>query len=536
MKHRIRLLPLQVVAVLSLLCFLAGLWHSLFFWLLLLLGPLLILGFWDLTQKRHSLLRNFPLLGHLRYLIEGFGDPMRQYIVENNREGRPFNRDFRSLIYQRAKNIEAKKAFGTELDVYEPGYVWMSHSMAPKEATKELPRVTIGGSQCSQPYSASVFNVSAMSFGSLSGNAIQALNKGARMGNFFHTTGEGGVSRYHKQHGGDLNWQIGSGYFGCRAADGGFSADLFAEQASLEQIKMIEVKISQGAKPGHGGILPAGKISVEVAEARKIPMGQDCISPAYHSAFTTPIELLEFIARLSELSGGKPVGFKLCLGHPYEFMAVCKAMHKTGILPDFIIVDGGEGGTGAAPLEFSDRIGFPLREGLAFVNNALIGIGVRDQVRIGASGKTAAAGLIAGAMSLGADWVNAARAFMFCLGCIQAQMCHSNHCPVGVATQDPKLQQALDVEDKAARVANYHRNTLHMLNEITAAAGLDHPTLFRPEHFFQRRGAVGAQSGAELFTTLKPGELLAGTDKPIMARYWDMAQAESFKPTRSLAL
>ncbi len=530
MNHRIRLFPLQIVAVLTLLFILLGVWNLFFLWPLIVLLPILFLGIWDLQQKSHSLLRNFPIIGHFRYLIEEFGPPLRQYIVEDNREGNPFNRDFRSLVYQRAKNVEAKKPFGTELDVYNPGYIWMSHSMVPKGVAKELPRLTIGGPQCGRPYSASLFNISAMSFGSLSGNAIEALNKGARMGNFFHTTGEGGVSQYHQKHGGDLNWQIGSGYFGCRAADGSFSADLFAEQASLEQIKMIEIKISQGAKPGHGGILPAGKITAEVAEARKVPMGEDCISPAHHSAFSTPIELLEFVAKLRELSGGKPVGFKLCVGHPYEFLAICKAMHRTGLAPDFIVIDGGEGGTGAAPLEFSDRIGFPLREGLVFANNALIGIGVRDQVRLGVSGKTAAAGLLAGAMALGADWVNAARAFMFCLGCIQAQMCHSNNCPVGVATQDRKLQQALVVDDKAERVANYHRNTLKMLNEITAAAGLEHPTLFRPEHFFQRTGAVGVQSYAQLYRHLAPGELLDGTENPVMAKYWSMAQAESFKP------
>ena len=373
MDHRIRLVPLQGVAILTLLCLLAGIFYPTALWALLVLGPLLALGLRDLTQTRHSLLRNFPLLGHFRYLIELFGAPLRQYIVEQNKEGKPFDRDFRSLVYQRAKNLEAKKPFGTELDVYSPTYVWMSHSMVPKPVAQELPRISIGGPDCRQPYSASLLNISAMSFGSLSPNAIEALNLGARRGNFYHTTGEGGISSYHRRPGGDLNWQIGSGYFGCRQADGSFCPDLFAEQSSDERVKLIEIKLSQGAKPGHGGILPAAKINAEIAATRKIPMGQDCVSPAHHSAFATPIELLEFIARLRDLSGGKPVGFKFCLGHPCEFLAICKAMVKTGISPDFIVIDGGEGGTGAAPLEFSDRLGFPMREGLVFVHNALVG-------------------------------------------------------------------------------------------------------------------------------------------------------------------
>ena len=528
MEHKIRLVPLKAIVVLSGLFLLLGFVSLHFFWPLMLLLPLAALGLWDLKQPRHSLLRNYPVWGHFRYLTEAIGPALRQYIVEHNREGMPFNRDFRSLVYQRAKNVEAKKAFGTELDVYAPGYVWVSHSMVPTPVATELPRVMIGGPQCKQPYSASVLNVSAMSYGSLSGHAIMALNKGAKAGNFYHTTGEGGVSRYHREYGGDLTWQIGSGYFGCRQSDGNFCPELFAKQASDEQVKMIEVKLSQGAKPGHGGILPAAKITLEIAETRKIPMGQDCVSPAYHSVFSNPIELLEFLARLRELSGGKPVGFKFCVGHPWEFLAICKAMLKTGICPDFIVVDGGEGGTGAAPLEFSDRIGFPLVEGLAFVNNALVGVGLRDQIRIGASGKVAAAGVIAATLALGADWANSARSFMFCLGCIQAQQCHSNHCPVGVATSDPELQKALVVEDKAQRVTNYHRNSLKMLNEITAAAGLDHPRQMKPWHIYMRGGGEAIQTFEDIYPNLAEGELLDSIEHPLYARFWSMAQAESF--------
>ena len=529
MEHGMRLLPLKLSFVLCGLSLGLGLISLHFLWPLLLFIPLAALGLWDLRQSAHSLLRNYPIWGHFRYLIEAFGPALHQYIVESNKAGMPFNRDSRSLVYQRAKNAEAKKAFGTELDVYGPGYVWLSHSTVPAKVAKEAPRVTIGGPQCKQPYSASMLNISAMSYGSLSGNAIMALNKGAKAGNFYHTTGEGGVSQYHKKYGGDLTWQFGSGYFGCRQDDGSFNPDLFAEQASEDQIKMVEVKLSQGAKPGHGGILPAAKITSQIAETRKVPMGQDCVSPAYHSAFSNPIQLLEFLDRLRELSGGKPVGFKFCLGHPWEFLAICKAMLQTGITPDFIVVDGGEGGTGAAPLEFSDRIGFPLLDGLNFVHNALVGVGLRDQVRIGASGKMAAAGLIAGALALGADWVNSARSFMFCLGCIQAQQCHTNHCPVGVATSDPGLQNALVVDDKAQRVTSYHRNSLKILNEITAAAGLEHPGQFKPWHFYMR-GAGSIQTFSDVYQELQPGQLLDEVEHPTFARFWPMAQAESFAP------
>ncbi len=528
-EHKFRLVPFQALIGLSVLFFLLGFFHAGFFWPLLLTLPLVALGVYDLKQPHHSLLRNYPIIGHGRYLLESIGPPMHQYFVETNKSGAPFNRDQRSMVYQRSKDVTSKKPFGTELNVYQSDYIWLSHSMAPKAKAEELPRITIGGADCRQPYSASILNISGMSYGALSSNAIMALNKGAKMGNFFHNTGEGSISRYHREYGGDLCWQFGSSYFGCRQKDGNFDPGLFAEQAKGGQVKMIEIKLSQGAKPGHGGILPAEKITPEIAEARKIPMGEDCISPPYHTAFATPIELLEFVGQLRELSGGKPIGFKLCVGQPWEFLGVCKAMLETGILPDFIAIDGGEGGTGAAPLEFSDHIGMPMREGVAFVHNALIGIGVRDQIKLGASGKIASAGLIAAAMAFGADWVNAARPFMFTIGCIQAQTCHSNVCPVGVATQDPKLTKALDVTDKSRRVCNFHRNTLETLNEIVAATGLDHPKQLGLRHICQRVGPTEIKTYDEIYPGLQSGELLGETSRPIFKKYWALARADSFQ-------
>ncbi|RLB72982.1 MAG: FMN-binding glutamate synthase family protein [Deltaproteobacteria bacterium] len=532
MQVRYRWTALQVTTVFSVVFLLLGFWSPFFFLGLLLTAPLLLLGGYDLLQKKHSLPRNFPILGRFRYLIEAFGPALHQYVVESNKDGAPFNRDLRSLIYQRSKDIEGKKPFGTELNVYASDYLWLNHSMAPKSKSQEL-RLDIGGPECSRPYNASIYNISAMSFGSLSGNAIMALNRGAKKGNFFHTTGEGGISRYHRMPGGDLNWQIGSGYFGCRDKAGNFDPDAFADQSADEQVKMVEIKISQGAKPGHGGILPGEKVTAEIAEARGVPIGTDCVSPAAHPAFSTPLELLEFIARLRKLSGGKPVGFKICIGHPWEFLGVCKAMLETEIYPDFIVVDGAEGGTGAAPLEFTDRIGFPLKEGLLIVHNALVGIGVRDKIRIGVSGKVVTGISIAGMAALGADFVNTARGFMFSLGCIQAQMCHSNHCPVGVATQNADLQKALDVADKSERVYHFQRNTIRALKEVIQAAGFDHPSQLEPGHIYQRQGPTEVHSYADVYHFLKPGEILAGTDNSRFKKFWDIASANSFSPDLS---
>lgn len=498
----------------------------------LVLGLLSVLGVFDLLQSRHAVRRNYPILGNIRYLIEGIRPEIRQYLLEADDEALPFSRSQRALVYSRAKSEAADKPFGTLMNVYQTGYEFISHSMCPAPLSDpESFRVEIGGPQCTQPYSASVFNISAMSFGSLSANAIRSLNKGAKMGKFSHDTGEGSISPYHREHGGDLVWELGSGYFGCRADDGTFDAEKFARQASDPQVKMIEIKLSQGAKPGHGGILPKHKVTEEIASTRGVPMGQDCISPSSHSAFSTPLGLMHFIAQLRELSGGKPVGFKLCLGHPWEFMGIAKAMLETGILPDFIVIDGAEGGTGAAPVEFTDHLGVPMREGLLFVHNTLVGINLRDKIKLGASGKIISAFDIASVLAIGADWGNSARGFMFAIGCIQSQSCHTNKCPTGVATQDPLRQRALVVEDKATRVYNFHRSTLKALAEMLAAAGLTHPKQLTARHLVRRMSATEVKLFSQMHVFLKPGALLGGhVDGEFYERMWRAARADSFDP------
>jgi glutamate synthase domain-containing protein 2 len=491
---------------------------------------LTILGTHDLVQTRHAVLRNYPISAHLRFLLEDIRPEMRQYFFEGEKDGTPFSRDKRAVVYQRAKMVLDKRPFGTQYDVYGEGFEWVRHSIMPRPLATAPFRVKVGGPDCPRPYDASIFNISAMSFGALSPNAIRALNKGAKAGDFAHDTGEGGFSPYHRENGGDIIWEIGSGYFGARNPDGTFSSERFAETAALDQVKMVELKISQGAKPGHGGVLPAAKVSAEISHTRGVPMGQDCISPSSHSCFSTPIGMMEFIAEMRRLSGGKPSGFKLCVGHPWEFLAVCKAMLQTGIYPDFIVVDGKEGGTGAAPLEFIDHLGMPMREGLSFVHNALIGINARDHIRLGASGKIVSAFDIARAMALGADWCNAARGFMFALGCIQSQSCHTDRCPVGVTTQDLSRQRALVVDDKWVRVTNFHAATLRALSELVAAAGLDHPNEFLPAHFSRRVSPREVVSFDSLYPSLRPGELLDGTDDPRFRDSWKMASAESFRP------
>lgn len=505
-------------------------------WLLIvaaLSGGLFLLGVHDIYQRRHSILRNYPVVGHLRFLLEGFRPEIRQYIIEGDHEEVPFSRQARGLVYQRAKGAEDKRPFGTIENVYSSGYAWLTHSASPVVIDDTNFRVRIGGSACKQPYDASLYNISAMSFGSLSANAILALNTGAKKGGFAHDTGEGGISRYHRQGGGDLIYQVASGYFGCRNDDGSFSPEKFADLAADPQIRMIEIKLSQGAKPGHGGMLPASKISPEIAEARGIPMGADCVSPAAHGTFSTPIGLMQFVRQLRELSGSKPVGIKLCIGHRREFMSMVKAMLKTGIAPDFIVVDGAEGGTGAAPVEFANRVGMPMLEGLTFVHNTLRGAGIRHEVKIGAAGKIISAFDIARAVALGADWCNAARGFMFAVGCIQAQACHTNKCPVGIATQDPARQRALDVGDKSDRVARFHRNTMKALGEIAGAAGLVNPSDFMPYHFMFRQKDNEFLDGNEAYPYLPDGFLVAGEEIPELADWysrWDRANAESFAP------
>ncbi len=527
----LRLLPFNLcLLAVAALAWLAT-WHPLP-WVYVTLGTaffLSLLGVRDRLQTRHAVLRNYPVIGHIRYLVEAIRPEIRQYLFESDRDGTPFNREQRSVVYQRAKMELDKRPFGTEMDVYSDNFEWLAHSMAPAPIAKAPFRIIIGGAQCAKPYSASVFNISAMSFGSLSANAVRALNKGAKLGGFAHDTGEGGLSPYHREHGGDIIWEIGSGYFGCRKADGTFDPEKFAATAASPQVKMVELKLSQGAKPGHGGVLPAAKVSREIALTRGVPMGTDCVSPASHSAFATPVEMLHFIARMRDLSGGKPAGFKLCIGQPWEFLGLVKAMLETGITPDFIVIDGKEGGTGAAPSEFTDHIGQPLREGLNFAHNALIGAGLRERVKLGASGKIVTAFDMTRAFALGADWCNSARGFMFAIGCIQSQSCHTDKCPTGVATQDPNRQTALVVPDKAQRVANFHRATLATLGEVLAAAGLEHPRDIRPIHISRRISGSEVATYAELYPTLAPGELITGTRDRRFRDAWAIADPAHFR-------
>ena len=527
----LRLATFALVAALTVLTALLALWWPWFLFPMVIFAALAALGIYDMTQTQHAILRNYPVLGHLRYLFEMVRPEIRQYLLEDDDAEVPFSREDRDIVYQRAKNVEDKRPFGTKEQVYGGGYMWLTHSIRPKIITDTDFRVHVGGPDCRQPYDLSMYNISAMSFGALSANAIQALSTGAKSQGFAQDTGEGGISRYHRQGGADLIWEIGTGYFGCRAADGSFDPDKFRENAADPQVKMIEIKLSQGAKPGKGGILPAAKITEEIAEARGVPMGEDCHSPDAHSAFSTPIEMMDFIARLRELSDGKPVGFKLCVGHRREFMCIVKAMLKTGVTPDFIVVDGKEGGTGAAPLEFANHMGMPLVEGLTFVHNALRGAGLRDRIKIGASGKLIHAFDIARALAMGADWANSARGFMFSIGCIQAQSCHTNRCPTGVATQDKSRQRALVVEDKAQRVASFHRNTMKALGDMAGAAGLSHPSGFLPWHLMMRKNERDMVTGEDVFPYMPEGFLLRGDDERFgYMKRWRRASAESFEP------
>ena len=496
-------------------------------WILLLVGPLVLMGIYDMFQTSHTLLRNFPLFGRVRYFMEILRPGIYQYFIESNTEGRPFNRINRSLIYQRAKAVDDTVPFGTQLNVYDSGYSWLNHSIAaihPEDLNQD-PRVLVGGPECSQPYSASIFNISAMSFGSLSENAILALNGGAKLGNFAHNTGEGGLSDYHLAPGGDIIWQIGTGYFGCRHTDGSFNDDAFRERSHLPQVKMIEIKLSQGAKPGHGGILPARKVTPEIARIRLVTPGKDVISPPAHPAFSTPLEMVAFIQRLRTLSEGKPIGFKLCVGNKSEFLAICKAMVETGIYADFVTVDGAEGGTGAAPLEFSNSVGMPLREALAFVYDALNGFGLKKHIRIVSSGKVATGFDLVKNFAMGADMCNSARGMMFALGCIQALECNTNTCPTGVATQDPALSHGLVVSDKKVRVYNYHKQTVFSAIQLMGASGIRHPEEIQRSYVYRRVGPNRIQTFAETYPEIPEGSLL---QTPYPSQYeLDMALSSS---------
>ncbi|HWU01598.1 MAG TPA: FMN-binding glutamate synthase family protein [Novosphingobium sp.] len=514
---------------LTLLTLAVGLHEPRCLWGLLITVPMLVLALVDLTQSEHSLRRNYPGAARVRWFFEWLRPFLRAYIVESDLDGRPFNLDERALIYARAKGTVDAHPFGTELDVYSGEYEWLAHSMVPNPAAPADMRLLVGSSQCARPYSASRLNISAMSFGSLGAHAIEALNLGAKMAGCYHDTGEGAISPYHRKHGGDICWEVASGYFGCRDQLGHFDPARFADNAANDQVKMIEIKLSQGAKPGHGGVLPAAKVTPEISETRGVPMGADCISPPAHSAFSTPRELVEFAARLRDLSGGKPVGIKLCVGLPHELFAISKAMLASGIHLDFIVIDGAEGGTGAAPTELSDRVGMPLREGLMVARNALVGAGLKHEVRLAASGKVTSGASIAMNAALGADWCNAARAFMFSLGCIQSMKCHTDHCPTGVATQSPARQRALVVPEKAERVARFHRSTVKALHEIVVAAGLESPSDFRPSHLRQRINVAEMRQMDEIYPFAQVGELLAGSNHPLLRRWWDAADADSFR-------
>jgi glutamate synthase domain-containing protein 2 len=480
-----------------------------FGWLAAVIGITIIIGVIDFFQIRHSVRRNYPLFGRLRWIGELFRPEIQQYFVEEDTEGRPFDRTHRSLIYQRAKDTHTEKPFGTQLDVYASGYEWFSHSLAPKSQYEGQFRVRLDGQGVDKPYDMSLLNVSAMSFGSLSSNAIVALNQGARKGEFAHDTGEGGLSEYHRQ-GGDLVWEIGTGYFGTRTPNGQFDPDQFAETAALDQVKCISIKLSQGAKPGLGGVMPAAKVTAEIAAIRGVPEGVKCVSPPYHSAFSTPEELLAFVDDLRRMSGGKPTGFKLCIGRPTEFLSICKAMVETGTHPQFILVDGAEGGTGAAPLEFEDHVGMPLTEGLVLAHNALVGSGLRDKIKIGVAGKIDSGSAIAARIAQGADYTNSARAMMMALGCIQAMRCETNTCPVGVATQKPRRVRGLVVPDKAERVDQFHRHTVASFNQLLAAMGLDEPGQLDPSFLTRRVDPTTIRTYDELHEWLEPGELLSG--------------------------
>ncbi len=509
-------------------------------WLVMVLAALVALGVYDLRQDRHAILRNYPVIGNLRFLLEHIRPEIRQYFIEADTDAAPFSRAQRSLVYQRAKGDSDYRPYGSQLDVKEGGYEWINHSMTPTRLATHDFRVTIGApatgreprpGDCTQPYEASVFNISAMSFGALSGNAIEALNAGAKRGNFAHDTGEGSISTHHRAHGGDLIWEIGSGYFGCRNDDGSFNAERFVANATDPQVKMIEIKLSQGAKPGQGGVLPGPKVTAEIAAARGIPVGQTCVSPATHSAFSSPVGLLQFIERLRELSGGKPTGFKFCLGHPWEWFGIVKAMMETGITPDFIVVDGSEGGTGAAPVEFIDHVGVPLQEALLLVHNTLIGVDLRHRVRLGCAGKVITAFDVARTMALGADWCNSARGFMFALGCIQAQTCHTGNCPTGVTTQDPMRQQALVVPSKAERVYLFHERTLAALKHLVQAAGLDHPGQITPHHIVRRIDENNVRLLANLLPQVARGALLKddlSAEHHIYRHYWKQSRTDRF--------
>lgn len=504
-------------------------------WLVVICLLVVALGIYDYNQTYWTITRNFPVAGRIRALFYKLRPYLRAYIVEDDLGGTPYSFEARNLVYARARGVTDTHPFGTERDVESEEYHWFTHSIAPEPEPDKDPRVLVGNAQCRKPYSASILNISAMSFGALSANAVRALNKGAKLGGFYHDTGEGGLSDYHLENGGDIVWELGSGYFGARDKEGHFDPEKFRETAGLDAVKMTEIKLSQGAKPGHGGLLPAAKVTPEIARIRQVPVHQDCLSPRGHSAFSTPIELMEFAAHMRELSGGKPVGMKLCIGHPHEPFALVKAMLKTGIMPDFIVVDGGEGGTGAAPLELSDWVGMPLSEGLLLMRNALVGAGLKGHVRLAASGKVYSGMGLARNLAQGADWCNAARAFMLSIGCIQAQRCHLGTCPTGVTSQTAGRQRGLVPDVQGERAARFHKKTVEALSDIVASVGFKHPTDLQPHHLMHRTGPEKAAPMDQVQTFLPQNILLEAPEDTPYADWWHAAQAESFRPAIDLA-
>ncbi|TMV78438.1 FMN-binding glutamate synthase family protein [Thioclava sp. BHET1] len=524
-----------VAALFSVVLLLFALSDPLWLWGLIVTLPIFALGLYDWMQRDWTITRNYPVAGRIRWFFYDLRPFLRAYIVEDDLNGTPFSFEARNLIHARARGETDTKPFGTERDTDAPEYHWLSHSIAPEPDPDMSPRVTVGNDQTGKPYSASVLNISAMSFGALSANAVRALNLGAKQGGFYHDTGEGGISPYHLEHGGDLVWELGSGYFGARDKDGHFDPEKFRDAAAHDAVKMVEIKLSQGAKPGHGGLLPAAKVSEEIARIRQVPAHQDCLSPRGHSAFSTPIEMLEFAARMRDLSGGKPVGIKLCIGQPSEVFAVMKAIQETGITPEFIVVDGGEGGTGAAPLELSDWVGMPLSEGLVLMRNALVGTGLKGKIRLAASGKVYSGMGLARNLAQGADWCNAARAFMMSVGCIQAQRCHLGTCPTGVTAQDKSRQRGLVPEVQGERAARFHKKTLEALGDMLASTGLQHPTDLRPHHLMHRMGPEKAVSMDRIHAFLPENILNEAPEDTIYADFWAAARADSFRPREGLS-
>lgn len=484
-------------------------------------------GLYDLFVADSNLRKNYPVLANIRFMLEGIRPEIRQYFIADNLEEAPFNRETRDLIYRRAKQLDDTLPFGTERDILAEGYLCIFHSINAKHINPEHARVTIGGPACRQPYSSALLNVSGMSFGALSNNAIRALNKGAKLGGFSHNTGEGGISPYHLQHGGDLVWQIGTGYFGCRQADGRFNDDAFRRVAANDAVKMIEIKLSQGAKPSHGGVLPGAKVSAEIAAIRMVEVGETVYSPASHPEFDTPRGLLAFVQHLRDLSDGKPIGFKLCIGKKSEFMAIVKAMVETGILPDFINIDGAEGGTGAAPMEFSNRLGMPVLEATYFAGQVLKGAGLRQDIRLIAAGRTASGFDILAKIGLGADVVNSGRAMMLALGCIQSKTCNTNKCPTGVATQDASRAKAVNVDLRAVRVKNYQAGTVSAFLELCGALGYEYPGQLKPSDLHQRTDR-GLRHFDQIYTPLAHEQLIVGRVPEAYEEDWHKSRADSF--------